>query len=235
MKNFWPGHKHEGDQVTDTVPSFAFTGPVILEEIEEQRAASSALRPLGVLRRAKSQIASRVRPLLTRINTAAAIPNADSVPRISSATSHGSIDIPEVEDLPQLLTDDQEGSSKTVDDPLANLFPSLVNLYLDENIRPLPSPVPFEAVPLFGPPPLSQVSSRLPSSEATSVYSSDRYFSSTDSLGGITPSSSTTPLAGSRTWGKASGKSKKERYGVEGKLVGWVRGLWRRGFGGLMS
>jgi hypothetical protein len=237
LKKFWPGHKHERDQVTDTVPSFAFANSDILKEIEEQRATSSAFKPIGVLRRTKGQILSRVRPLLTRINTSdvpPTIPQAESVPRISSATSHGSIDIPEVEELPQLRFDGQEGSPKMDDGPLANLFPSLANLYLDENIRPLPSPVLYEAIPLVAPPPLSQVSSRLPSSEATSVYSSDGYLSSTDSFGDIAASNSTTPLAGLRASGRAYSKSKKERYGTEGKFLGWVRGLWRRGFGGLM-
>ena len=238
MNKFWPEHKYECDQVTDIVPSFTFTGAGILREIEDQRATSSALQPAGILRRSKVQIISRVRPLLTRINTLdipPAISQAESVPRISSAASYSSIDIPEVEDLPQLLSDGQERSPKMEDDPLANLFPSLANLYLDESIRPLPSPVPFEAVHLAAPP-LSQVSSRLPSSEATSMYSSDSYFSSTDSLGDIAPSSSTTPLAGLRALGRASSRNKKkEWYGTEGKLLGWVRGFLRRGFGGLMS
>lgn len=200
---------------------------------------SSAFRPIGALRRTKGQIISRVRPLLARINTSdvpPAISQAESVPRISSAASYGSIDIPEVEELPQLPLDSQDGSPKMDDDPLANLFPSLANLYLAENIRPLPSPVLYEAVPLVVPPPLSEVSSRLPSSEATSTHSSDRYFSSTDSLGDIASSTSTTPLAGLRALGRASNRSKKNgRYGAEGKLFGWVRGIWRRGFGGLMS
>lgn len=239
MKEFWPGHKYERDQVADVVPSFTFTGPGILKEIEEQQAASSAFQPVGILRRTKGQIISRVRPLLTRINTSdipPAIPEAESVPRISSAASYSSIDIPEVEDLAQLLSDCQERSPKMDDETLGNPFPSLANLYLDENIRPLPSPVPYEGDYLAAPPALSQVSSRLPSSEATSVYSSDRYFSSTDSLDGITPSNSTTPLAGLRTAGRASSKNqKKEWYGTEGKLLSWVRGVWRRGFGGLMS
>ena len=237
LKKFWPGHKHERSQVIDVLPSFAFafTGSGILKEIEEQRTASSAFQPVGVLRRTEGQIISRVRPLLTRINTSdipPAIPEAESVPRISSAASYSSIDIPEVEDVPQLLSESRQRSPKVDNDPFVNPFPSLANLYLDENIRPLPSPVLYEAV---YPPPLSQVSSRLPSSEATSVYSSDRYFSSTDSLGDFTPSSSTTPLAGLRTLGRASGKGKKEWHGGEGRLLGWVRGVWRRGLGALMS
>jgi len=122
------------------------------------------------------------------------------------------------------------------DDPLANLFHSLANLYLDESVRPFPSPVLHEAAPrLVAPPALSEASSRLPSSEATSLHSSDRYFSSTESLGDIAPSTSTTPLAGLRTFGRASSKDKKARYGGERKLFGWVRAIWRRGFGGLMS
>jgi len=238
LKEFWPGHEYECDQITGADPSFTFTGPGILEEIEEQWVASSASKPAGVLRRTKGQVGSRIRPLLTRINTSdvpPAIPQAESVPRISSATSCGSIDIPEVEDLPQMLLAGQEGSPKMDDDPLANLFPSLANLYLDESVRPLPSPVLYEAVPLVGPPSLSVVSSRLPSSEATSIHSSDGYFSSTDSLDIIPASSSATPLAGLRALGRTSSKDKKERYRVERNLLGWVRRIWRRGFGGLMS
>jgi len=238
LKEFWPGHECERDQVTDADPSFVFTGPGILKEIEEQQASSSTFQPLKALRRTKGQFASRVRPLLTRIKTSdipPAIPQAESVPRISSATSYGSIDIPEVEDLSQLLLDGQGGSPKMDDDPLANLFPSLANLYLDESIRPLPSLVLHEAALLVAPPPLSEASSRLPSSEATSLNSSDRYFSSTDSLGDIAPSTSTTPLAGSTTFGRASSKNKKARYGGKRKLLGWARAIWRRGFGGLMS
>ena len=239
LKEFWPEYEYERDQVIDTALPFNFTGPGILEEVEEQRARSSAFQPIGVLRRSKGRIFSRVRPLLTRIKTSdlpPAIPQTESVPRISSAISYGSIDIPEVEDLPPPLFDGQNGSPKPDDDPLANLFPSLANLYLAENIRPLPSPVLYEGVPLVAPPPLSEVSSRLPSSEATSMHSSDNYFSSTDSLGDIAPSTSTTPLAGLRVMGRAASKDKKkERYGVEMKLLSWVRGIFRRGFGGLMS
>lgn len=119
--------------------------------------------------------------------------------------------------------------------PLENLFPSLANFYLDETIRPLPSPVLYEGAPLIVPRPLSEASSRLPSSEAISVHSFDRYFSSTDSLGDIATSTSTTPLAGLRAFGRSQSKGKQERYHVERKLFGWARGLWRRGFGGLMS
>jgi hypothetical protein len=163
------------------------------------------------------------------------MPQTESVPRISSATSHGSIDIPEVKDLPELPFDGQVRSPKMNDEPLENAFPSLANLYLDETVRPLPSPVLYEAVPLVVPPRLSEASSHLASSEATSVHSSDRYFSSTDSLGDIATSTSTTPLAGLKASGRSQSKKKQERYRVERKLFGWVRGLWRRGFGGLMS
>ena len=239
LKEFWPGYKYERDQVTDTVPPFTFTGPGILKEIEEQQARSSAFRPVGVLRRSKGRILSRVRPLLTRIKTSdlpPAIPQTESVPRISSATSYGSINIPEVEDLSPLSFDGQDRSPKMDDRPLANLFPSLANLYLAESTHPLPSPVLHGAVPLFAPPALSEVSSRLPSSEATSIHSSDHYFSSTDSLGDIAPSTSTTPLAGLRALGRTAGKNKKKgRYGAEMKLLSWVRGIFRRGFGGSMS
>lgn len=117
-------------------------------------------------------------------------------------------------------------------DPLANLFSSLANLYLAESIRPLPSPVPYEAVPLVAPP-LSEMSSRLPSSEATSIHPLDHYFSSTDSLGDITPSTSTTPLAGLSASERTS--NKKGRYSVEKKLFGWVRAVFRRSFGRLVS
>lgn len=239
MKEFWPGREYERDQVTRAGPSPAYTGPDILKEIEEQWASLSTLQPIRVLRRTKAQIISRARPLLTRINTSdipPAISPADSVPGISSATSYGSINIPEVEDSPQLLFDCQDGSPKMDGDPLVNLFPSLANLYLDEAIRPLPSPILCGGVPLLAPPPFSEVSSRLPSSEATSLHSSDHYFSSTDSLGDIAPSTSTTPLAGLRAVGRNSSKGKKKgRYDVERSLFGWVRGIWRRGFGGLMS
>ena len=190
------------------------------------------------MRRTGGQLTARVRPFLPRINTSdipPPIPQTESVPRISSATSHGSIDIPEVEGLPELPFEGEAGSPKMNDDPLENLFPSLANLYLDETIRPLPSPVLYEAAPLVVPQPLSEASSRLPSSEATSVYSSDRYFSSTDSLGDITTSTSTTPLAGLGASGKFQSKKKQGRYRAERRLFGWVRGLWRRGFGGLMS
>jgi len=235
LKEFWPGYKDERDQGTDA-PSLTFTDAGILEEIEEQRATSS----VGVLRRTKGRIISRVRPLLARINTSdvpPAIPQAESVPRISSAASYSSIDIPEVEDLPRLLFDGQKESPELEDDSLVNHFPSLANLYMDENIRPFSSPVLlYEAVPLAPPPLFSQVSSRLPSSEATSVYSSDRYFSSTDSLGDIATSNSTTPLVGLEVSGRTSSRNKRKgRYGVEGKFLGWVRGLLRRGFGGLMA
>lgn len=239
MKGFWPGHKHECDLAADDIPAFTFTDSGILTEIEEQQAASSPFQPIGVLRRTKGQILSRVRPLLARIKTSdipSAIPQTESAPRLSSAASYSSIDIPEVDDLPRLLFNGQEGSPKVDGDSLANPFSSLTSLYLDENIRPFSSPVLYEAVPLGPPPPLSQTSSRLPSSEATSVYSSDRYFSSAESLGDIAPSSSTTPLVGLGASGRASSRNKRKgRYGVEGKLLGWVRGLWRRGFGGLIS
>ena len=228
----------EHDQVTDTFPSFAFTGTGILEEIKDQRPSSPAFQPIKVLRRKKGQLIARVRPLLTRINTSdipEVLPQADSVPRISSATSHGSIDIPDVEDLPELSFNEQEGSPKMNDEPQVNFFPSLANLYLDEAIRPLASPVLHGAVPLVVPPPFSEASSRLPSSEATSIYSSDIYFSSTDSLGEIAASTSTTPLAGSRALEGSRGKSKQGQYGVERKWFGWVGKLWRRGFGGLLS
>lgn len=236
MKEFWAGYESECDQAADTDPSFTFTGPDILQEIEDQRFTSSEPRSIRALRRAKGKIAARVRPSLARINTSdIPLPQADSVPRISSATSHGSINIPEVEDLPELPFEGQAGSPKVNDEPLENPFPSLANLYLDETIRPLPSPVLYEAVPLVIPPPLSEVSSRLPSSEATSVHSSDHYFSSTDSLGDIMTSTSTTPLAGLRAFGKVHSKNKQGRYRAKGRLFGWVRGLWRRGFGVLTS
>ena len=239
MKEFWPGYKHERDQATDGIPSFTFTDAGILKEIEERGAASSAFRPIGVLRRTKGQIISRVRPLLTRINTTdvpPAILQAESVPRISSAASYSSIDIPEVEDLPRLLFDGQKGYPKAEDDSFVGHFPSLANFYLDEDVRPFSSPVLYEDAPLVPPPLFSQMSSRLPSSEATSVYSSDRYFSSTDSLEDIATSNSTTPLVGLDVSGRPSSRNKRKgRYGVEGKLLGWVRGIWRRGFGGLMS
>lgn len=239
MKKFWPGYEHEHDQVTNTNPSFTFTDSGILKEIEEQRAPSPGFLPIRVLRRTTGQIVSRVRPLLTRINTSDVTPEtpqAESVPRLSSATSYGSIDIPEVEDLPQLPFDSQYGSPKLDDDPLANLFPSLANLYLAEDVRPLPSPALYEAVPLVAPPLFTGASSRLPSSEATSLHSSDRYFSSTDSLGDIVPSTSAVPLTGSSASGQTSSKNgKKGRYGVERRLLGWVRGIFMRGFGGLVS
>ena len=235
LKEFWPGYEYECDQATDTDLPFTFTGPGILEEIEEQRAKLTAPQPIGVLRRTKGRFFSRVRPRLTRIKTSD-LPPAESVPRISSAASHGSINIPEVEDLPPLPFDSQDRSPKMDDGPLVNLFPSLANLYLAENTRPLPSPILYEGVLLVAPPPLSEVSSRLPSSEATSINSSDHYFSSTDSLGDIAPSTSTTPLAGLRALGETASKNKsKRRYGAEMKLLGWVRGIFRRGFGGLMS
>jgi len=239
LKEFWPGHKRERDQPIDVIPSFTFIDAGILKEIEEQRATSSAFEPIGVLRRTRGQIISRVRPLLTRINTSdvpPAIPQAESVPRISSAASYSSIDIPEVEDLPRLLFDGQKESSKMEDDTLVNNFPSLANIHLGDHILPFSSPILYEAVPLVPPPLFSQMSSRLPSSEATSVYSSDRYFSSTDSLGDIAMSNSTTPLVGLEGSGRTSSRNKRKgRYGVEGKFFGWVRGFWRRGFGGLMS
>ena len=228
----------ERDQVTDAVPSFAFTGPGILEEIKDQRPSPPAFQPIRALRRKRGQLISRVRPLLTRINTSDipnVLPQADSVPRISSATSHGSIDIPDVEDLPEPLFNGQEGSPKMNDEPQANFFPSLANLYLDEAIRPLPSLLLHEGVPLVFPLPFSEASSRLPSSEATSVHSSDIYFSSTDSLGEIAASTSTTPLAGLRALGGSRSKSKQGKYGVERKWFGWVGRLWKRGFGGRLS
>jgi hypothetical protein len=231
LEEFWPGYESERNQAVDVDPSFTFTGPDILQEIED-------LRSIRALRRTKGKNISRVRPPLPRINTSDVpppIPQTDSVPRISSATSHGSIDIPEVEDLPEFPFEPQAGPPKRNDEPLENAFPSLANLYLDETIRPFPSPVLYEAVPLVIPPRLSEVSSRLPSSEATSVHSSDQYFSSTDSLGDIETSTSTTPLAGLRAFGESHSKSKQRRYHVERKLFGWVRGLWRRRFGGLMS
>jgi hypothetical protein len=236
LREFWAGYEHERDQVTNTDPLFTFTGPGILEEIEERSAASSPTQIIRVLRRVKGQI---TRPPLARINTSAlppAIPQAESVPRIVSATSRGSIGIPEVEDLPQPLPNGQDGLPKMDTDPLTNLFPSLANLYLAESIRPLPSPVPCAAVPLAIPPPLSEASSRLPSSEATSIYSSDHYFSSTESLEDFATSTSTTPLTGLRALDRTSGRNKKqERYGAEKKLLGWVRAIFRRGFGGLRS
>ena len=239
MKKFWPGHTHEHQQGTDAVPSFTFADAGILEELEEQRVTSSAYKPVGVLRRTKGQIISRVRPLPARIDTSdvpPAIHQAESVPRISSAASYSSLDIPEVEDLPRLLFDGQKESPKAEDGSLVNHFPSLANFYADENIRPFSSPVLYEAGPLAPPPLFSQTSSRLPSSEATSVYSSDRYFSSTESLRDIATSNSTTPLVGLAASERASSRNKRKgRYGVEGKFLGWVRGLWRRGFGGLMS
>ena len=233
-----PGHEFERDQVADLDSTFTFTGSAILQEIQDQRSSPSKYQPIRALRRTKGQIIARVRPPLARINTSdvpPSIPKTESVPRISSATSHGSIDIPEVEDLLELPFNGRAGSPKMDDDPLENLFPSLTNLYLDETIRPLPSAILYEAAPLVVPRPLSEVSSRLPSSEATSVYSSDNYFSSTDSLGDIATSTSTTPLAGLRVFGRAQSKNRLERYRVERKLFGWVRGLWRRGLGGLMS
>ena len=236
MKEFWAGYECERDQVTDTDPLFTFTGPGVLEEIGEQPAASPPIQRIRALRRVKGRI---TRPHLTRINTSGlppTNPQAGSTPRIASATSRGSIDIPEVEDLPQPLSDGQDGLPKADDDLLTNLFPSLANLYLTESIRPLPSPVPCEAVPLAIPPPLSEASSRLPSSEATSIYSSDHYFSSTESLEDFATSTSTTPLAGLRASGRSSGRNKKQgRYGAEKKLLGWVRAIFKRGFGGLMS
>lgn len=239
LKAFWPGYKRERDQTTDAVPSFTFTDSGILEEIEEQRAALSAVKPIGVLQRTKGQIISRVRPLLTRINTSdlpPTIPEAESEPRLSSAASFSSIDIPDVEDLPHLLHAGQKESPKVEEDSFVNPFPSFANFYSDQNINPFSSPELTEAVHLVAPPLFSQASSRLPSSEATSVYSSERYFSSTESLGDIAPSNSTTPLVGLETSGRAPSKNKRKvRYGAEGKLFGWVRGLWRRGFGGLLS
>lgn len=238
MKEFWPGHESERDQVAEADLSFTFTGPVILQELQEQQSSSPKFQPIRALRRTKGRIIARVRPPLARINTSdipPSIPQTESVPRISSATSHGSIDIPEVEGLPELPFDGQVGSPKTNDGPLEVPFASLANLYLDETVRPLPSPVLYEAFPLVIPPPMSEASSRLPSSEATSVYSSDHYFSSTDSLGDVAMSTSTTPLSGLISFGGAQSKNKQERYRVERKLFGWVRGLWRRGFGGLLS
>jgi hypothetical protein len=238
LKQFWPGCEAERDEVTDAGSSFTFTGPGILQEIEEQRSSSSALQPTNVLRRTKGQLVDRIRPFLTRINTSDisdAMPQADSVPRISSATSHGSIDIPDVEDLVELPFEGRERSPKFTSDSLGDPFPSLANLYLDESIRPLPSAVLYEAVPLLVPQPFSEVSSRLPSSEATSMYSSDDYFSSTDSLGEIAASTSTTPLAGLRTFGRAQSKNKQGRYVPKKKLFGWVGRLWKRGLGGLIS
>lgn len=238
LKEFWLGHESERDQVADADPSFTFTEPTILQEIEDQLFSSSKLRPIGALRRSQGQIIARVRPSLPRINTSdipPPIPQSESVPRISSATSNGSIDIPEVEDLSGLQFDGQAGSPKLSDEPLQDLFPSLTNFYLDETIRPLPSAVLYEAAPLVVPPPLSEASSRLPSSEATSIHSSDRYFSSTDSLSDIATSTSTTPLAGLRAFGKTQSKNKRKGYRVERKVFGWVRGLWKRGFGSLMS
>jgi hypothetical protein len=240
LKEFWLGHEHERNQVTGAGPSFTFTGPGILKEIEDQRPSEpSTFQPMKALRRTKGQAIARVRPFLTRINTSdvpPAIPQTESVPRISSATSHGSIDIPEVKDLLELPFEAQEGSPKRDDGPFENLFPSLANFYLDESIRPLPSTMIYEGIAPAVLPTLSEVSSRLPSSEGTSVHSSDNYFSSTDSLGDIAGSTSTTPLAGLRAAGRADSKKKQgRRYGVERKLLGWVRGLWRRGFGGLMS
>lgn len=236
MKEFWAGYERERDQVIDTDSLFTFTCPGVLEEIVEQPAASSPIQRIRALRRVKGRI---TRPHLTRINTSSlppTIPQAESTPRIVSTTSRGSIDIPGVEDLPPPLSDGQDGLPKTDDDPLANLFPSLVNLYLAESTRPLPSPVPCEAVPLAIPPPLSEASSRLPSSEATSIYSSDHYFSSTESLEDFATSTSTTPLTGLRALGKNSSRNKKQgRYGAEKKLLGWVRAIFKRGFGGLMS
>lgn len=238
MKELWPGHESERELVADADPPFAFMGPEILQEIEDQRPPSPKPQRIRALRRTQGQITARVRPPLARINTSdvpPSIPQTESVPRISSAASHGSIDIPDVEDLPELPFDGQAGSPKMNDEPLENLFPSLANLYLDESIRPLPSLVLYEAAPLVVPPALSEASSRLPSSEAASVHSSDRYFSSTDSLGDIATSTSTTPLTGLSAFGKSRSKNKQERYRVKGKLFGWVRGLWRRGFGGLTS
>lgn len=238
LKLFWPGYESEHDQVADADPSFTFTGSELLQEIEDQRSSSPAFQPTKVLRRTKGQLIARFRPFLTRINTSdlpEAIPGADSVPRISSAASHGSIDIPDVENLPELPLNSQEGMPKFNGDSLGDPFPSLANLYLDETIRPLPSAVLYEAVPLVAPQPLSEVSSRLPSSEATSVYSSDNYFSSTDSLGDMAESTSTTPLAGLRAFGRSHSKSKQGRYDTGRKVFNWMGRLWRRGFGGLMS
>lgn len=239
MKEFWPGHKQERDEGTGVIPSFNFTDAGILKEIEEQRVTSAVFKPVGVIRRTKDQIISRVRPLLTRINTSdipPAFPQTESVPRISSAASYSSVDIPEVEDLPRLLFDGQKESPEAEDDSFVNYFPSLPNLYMGENIRPFSSPVLREVVPLAPPPLFSQASSRLPSSEATSVYSSDRYFSSTDSLGDIATSNSTTPLVGLDISERDSSRDKRKgQYGVEGKFFGWVRGFLRRGFGGLMG
>lgn len=236
MREFWAGDKRERDQVTETDPLFTFTGPGILREIEEHPAKLSPVQNIRVLRRVKGRI---TRPPVACINTSAlppAIPRAESVPRIASATSRGSIDIPGAEDLLQPLPDGQDRLPRMDDDPLANFFPSLANLYLAESIRPLPSPVLCEAIPLAIPPPLSEASSRLPSSEATSIYSSDHYFSSTESLEDLATSTSTTPLAGLRASGRIEGGNKKRvRYGAEKKLLGWVRAVFRRGFGGLMS
>ena len=239
LRESWVGRESERDQqVTDADSSFTFTGPEILREIEVQRTSLPTFQPVKVLRKSKGQVIARVRPLLTRINTSAvlpSVPQADSVPRISSATSHGSIDIPEVGDPPELSFDFQEASPKMCQDRFQNPFPSLVDFYLDETIHPHPSPVLYEAVPLAARQSLSEAFSRLPSSEATSVYSSDHYFSSMESLGDIAASTSTTPLAGVRDSGRIHSKNKKALYGREGKLLGWVRRLWRRGFGSLMS
>ena len=238
LKEFWPGYESEREQVTATESSFTFTGPGILKEIEDQQFSPPTSRYVRTLRRTKGRIVARIRPFLARINTsdvAPVITQTDSVPRISSATSYGSIDIPEVECLVESTLGDQEGSLKTDDGALRDLFPSLENLYLDESIRPLPSSVLYEHIPLVFPPPLSEVSSRLPSSEATSVYSSDSFFSSTESLANIAASPSTTPLSGLRGFGRAHCKNKQSQYAGGGTLVDWVRGLWRRSLSGWVS